>query len=183
MPDWQSSLYFADVYSCWEVTWHIVNYARGRSRFCFRRPARFFFFVWPWLVILWARARDNDCWCFECGTQEAPLALCYLQFSILCFSSTLSGWLQPEMRCEPPRTKNKTKQKKNIDGPSVDLLNGACLFILFIFNNICFIFWPCEVLTHFSECQELMYEGYCESTYSTHCIDAATVNKWWNKLC
>lgn len=77
----------------------IVNYTRNHSRFCFRRPARFFFFVWPWLVILWQEPeiRLFVFWvCDSRGTSWSVLpSVPYVMFLLD------SVWL----RCEPPRKK------------------------------------------------------------------------------
>lgn len=105
VPDWQSSLYFADVYSCWEVTWHIVNDTDSCPRSCFRRPARFFFLVWPWLVIVWKEPEIRLLVFWACdsrGTSWSVLAsVPHVTFLLD------SVWLQPEMRA------TKKKKKKN----------------------------------------------------------------------
>ena len=91
---WQSSLYFADVYSYREATWHIVNDTRNLSWFFLFRSARVF--MWPWLVIFSWEPRVWERVCvsvhmtvracvLECVIQEAPLGLCYCQFPTLCF--------------------------------------------------------------------------------------------------
>lgn len=157
--DWQSSLYFADVYSYREATWHIVNYTCNLSRFFLCRPARFF--MWPWLVILSREPRVRTCVCLcirlfvfecDCGGTSWSMLLSVPPIVFLQEQVWLTDWA------------TQTRKKRTRRSHCGSTERG--LFIhLFIFNNICLIFRSCEVLTHSSECQELMYEDYYESTY------------------
>lgn len=122
--EWQSSLYFAEVYSCREAMWPIVKYTCNLSRFFLLRSARFF--MWPWLVILW-REPVYDCSCSRVRIKRHPI----------CFCSSGSGWL----RSEP-----LNPGKKRICCFHCGSTERGLFIHLFIFNSICLIFQSCEMI-------------------------------------
>lgn len=129
------------------------------------------------VVILW-RERIS-CNCVWVCDFERHLLVCATVGSPWCVSSQ-AGLADCDWRRESLRPEKKKKRTQRSHCGSTE----RGLFIhLFIFNNICLIFQSCEVLSHSSERQELMYEDYYKSKTQTNCIYDATVNKWWNKLC
>lgn len=129
--DWQSSLYFADVYSYREATWHIVNYTRNLSQFFLFRSARFF--MWSWLVIFSWEPRVWECVCVSpCIWLFVHVCLSvWFKRRLLVYATVGSphcvsarvGLADCDWRREPLRP------GKGLCSPTVDPLNGTYLFI------------------------------------------------------